>query len=608
VGLLLATQQDLINLRIRRERERRVLEGIVRFSEQVLPAETSGAFWSAVVDATTSTFDCETSLALHVGGGGTHLLAGRGPQPLPGDEFGRLVSLLHDCGGESGDCSGQAATDMQLTSLRFRGGPVAALLWAPMGRDAAGGQQVLAIALTARKRAFFPALTEEDLPALRLFASHVSVLHEMLRSHELIARQVAELDRSNAALEQRMVEEQRAAEERERLRAQLAAARRMESIGRLAGGVAHDFNNLLMVINGNAGLLQMDPELGADARPLVGEVVEAANRASALTQQLLMFSRKQLIRPTPVDFNTLLSAKLRMYRRLIGEDIHLSFTPCLDDTPVLADPQQFDQLIGNLLANARDAIHAVPVDTREARIHVRTRLALDDSPLPGRTPCVCLEVKDLGLGMDESVRQNIFEPFFTTKTIGHGSGLGLATVLGVIEQNHGHIEVRSTLGQGSTFLVFWPLLGGETPPPRERRDEVKHHPDAPSVWLVEDEDQVRRFMVRGLERLGFSVTAFATGQSLLQTLDLGTAPPAILVTDVVMPQMNGRQLAEAVASRLPDLPVLFVSGYTDDIIAQHGVLRGGVALLEKPFTPAELGQKIEDILAASSSAASASPD
>jgi CheY-like chemotaxis protein len=369
----------------------------------------------------------------------------------------------------------------------------------------------------------------------------------------------------------------------------------MESIGRLAGGVAHDFNNLLMVICGNTELMKTDPSLPLRHQEAIAEVLEASRRAQALTQQLLMFSRKQVIRPVPTELNRQIEESLRLYRRLIGEDITLTFSPCLDETPVLADQQQFDQLLGNLLLNARDAIHEQPVNTRVSEIRVSTQLVRVGSPLHAGAPAVRLTVADTGVGMDDETRQNIFEPFFTTKEVGKGTGLGLSTVLGVIQQNHGVIEVESAPGRGSTFHVYWPMHR-EVAAPVVEEASLLPTTGSEHVLLVEDEDQVRTFMVRGLNRLGFSVTACSSGEHALQMLADGAPPPDVLVTDVVMPRMNGSQLADKVQAHFPGLPVLFVSGYTDDIVAQQGIVREGVELLEKPFSPDTLGRRIRRLL------------
>jgi signal transduction histidine kinase/CheY-like chemotaxis protein len=592
VSLLLSTQQELIDLRDRRDREHKVLEGIVRFSERAGPAVDEPTFWERVVDSAVETFDCESCLAVSLAQGKLSVLAARGPRPSSEPECAALATLLTECSvWKTSLIEGDG-----LQAVRFHGGGVATVLFATVDGDPKGELRALVAAVTQRKKPFFPRFDALSVPGLRMFASHVNVLHEMLLSRKVIADQVAALDRSNAELEQRMIQQQRAAEEQDRLKGELAQARRMESIGRLAGGVAHDFNNMLMVICGNTELMQLDSSLGPHHQQSLAEVLAASHRAQALTQQLLMFSRKQVIRPTLLDLNLQIADSLKLYRRLIGEDIRLEFTPCTEPTPVLADRQQFDQLLGNLLLNARDAVHAA-AHGNAREVHVSTHLVRGASPLPGGLDAIRLDVRDSGIGMDETTRQNIFEPFFTTKDIGKGTGLGLATVLGVIQQNHGRIEVQSVLGQGSTFSVYWPLASTATtenaaaePLQRTRTSRGEH------VLLVEDEDQVRNFMIKGLEHEGFTVTACPNADCALEKLAQAVVQPDVLVTDVVMPRINGGQLAEAVRQRYPGLPVLFVSGYTDDIIAQHGIVRDGVALLEKPFSPSALAHKVRELL------------
>jgi signal transduction histidine kinase len=591
VSLLLSTQQELIGVRDRRDREHKVLEGIVRFSERVAPATDEGAFWERVVDAAVETFECESCLAVELEQGALRVLASRGPRPASQEEQRSLATLLSDCANwRTSLIEGDA-----LRALRFQGGGVATVMLATVHQSDSGPLRALVAAVTARKKPFFPQSDALSVPGLRMFASHVHVLHEMLSSRQLIANQVAALDRSNAELHQRMLEQQRAAQEQDRLRQELAQSRRMESIGRLAGGVAHDFNNMLMVICGNTELMQLDSALPQQHQESLAQVLAASQRAQALTQQLLMFSRKQVIRPVPVQLNQLIEDSLRIYRRLIGEDIRLDFAPCAEPTPALADRQQFDQLLGNLLLNARDALHATAGRAKEVR--VTTRIVREASPLASGAPAVCIDVRDTGIGMDERTRQNIFEPFFTTKEVGKGTGLGLATVLGVIQQNHGTVEVRSAPGEGSTFSVYWPLSEASEAAPADVRPVP---PAAPArhehVLLVEDEDQVRNFMAKGLEHEGFTVTACPTAECALEKLAHGIVQPAVLITDVVMPRMNGGELAEAVRQRYPGLPVLFVSGYTDDIIAQHGIVREGVALLEKPFSPRVLARKVRELV------------
>jgi len=616
VRLLLPTQQQLIDLRSRRDRELQVLETIIAFGQRVLPTSSENAFWGHVVDAAVEAFEYESCLVVELRIDGSTVLAARGPKPTGPDENEALDCALRKFVAKRESF----VTEAELTGLRFAGGGVARFMMATIGEADAPllPMRILIAAVTVRKQPFFPDFDPQAVPGHRMFASHVHVLLEMQESRRLIAGQVVALDRTNHALEDRIAEQHRAEEalraseqryrrlfedsvraqaEKERLQAQLAQSRQMESIGRLAGGIAHDFNNLLMVIGGNVEMMQHAGGLDADQRDHLNEVLGAARRAQELTQQLLMLSRKQVIRPVPLEMNRQIEDSLRIYRRLLGEDISLNFIPCLKATPILADKQQLDQVILNLLLNARDAIQSAGgTETASRLIQVSTDVVYDGSPLMEGAPAIRLVVKDTGTGMSEDIRANIFEPFFTTKDDYKGTGLGLSTVLGVVQQNEGTIDVRTAPGQGAEFIIHWPMRasaalgnaqGPEAPPAPASGEQV---------LLVEDDPQVRALMVMGLKRLGYRVQEFEHGGMALAALDNGTLRPDILVTDVVMPHMNGKELADGVRSRMPELPILFVSGYTDDIIAENGIVTEGIALLPKPFTHATLGQRVRELL------------
>lgn len=591
VSRLLSTQQELISLRDRRDREQKILESIVRFSERAGTASSDEAFWEHVSDAIIEAFECEACLAVRVKGKNLAILASRGPRPATSEEQQALAALIiRNSASRMPLLVGTA-----LGGLRFQGQEIATLMFDTMPGTAAEQPGIaLVTAVSARKKPFFPEVDELSVPGLRMFASHVHALHQILYSRRLIAEQVEALDHTNTELNQRMLEQKKAMEEQDHLRMELMHSQRMESIGRLAGGVAHDFNNLLTVICGNIELMQMDISLPQQHQQALAETLAASMRAQSLTQQLLMFSRKQVIRPSQVDINELIGHALRMYTRLIGEDIRLKFNRCPEPTPAQADRQQFDQLLGNLLLNARDALVAAKGNLMEIRI--TTSVERKRSPLTGGASAIRMDITDFGQGMDEKTKQQIFEPFFTTKEQGKGTGLGLATVLGVVQQNEGIIEVTSSPGQGSTFSVFWPLHDAGTAAEAMLVEPLPQFGRSETVLLVEDEKDVRNVLVKGLEHEGFLVKAFSGAEPALEFLGGESTRPAILVTDVVMPHINGRQLAEAARQRLPGLPVLFISGYTEDIIADHGVLREGVALLEKPFSPSDLAHKVREIL------------
>jgi PAS domain S-box-containing protein len=384
--------------------------------------------------------------------------------------------------------------------------------------------------------------------------------------------------------------------ERKLLEEQLRQAQKMEAVGQLAGGVAHDFNNLLTAIIGNAELLlkTIGPE---DRRRLdVLEINRAAHRAATLTRQLLAFSRKQVLQPRIVDLNAVVSELTTMLRRLIGEHVtlELHLEPGLGR--VLADPGQLEQVITNLAVNARDAMPS------GGTLTIRTaNVDADDVPpsSPEASPLldslVALSVRDVGVGMDERTQARLFEPFFTTKELGRGTGLGLATVYGIVRQSGGHIRVNTRPSQGSTFTIYLPRAEGSP-----------EHPDAPqpteppqgtgTIFVVEDEDTVRHLACRVLRANGYHVVEAADPGTALRLAGEQPRPADLLLTDIVMPGMSGPVLAERLVSRWPDLKVLYMSGYADEAIERHGALPAGGALLEKPFTARQLADRVRQAL------------
>ncbi len=384
--------------------------------------------------------------------------------------------------------------------------------------------------------------------------------------------------------------------QRKRLEEQLRQSQKMEAIGRLAGGIAHDFNNLLTAIIGYAELLMADGGAADSRRGDVAEIKRAAERAAGLTQQLLAFSRKQLLQPKVLDLNALVRETQKLLRRLLGEDIELQTVAATDLDAVEADPGQLGQVIMNLAVNARDAM------PRGGQLTIETaNVVLDDAAVqqhvtmrPGRY--VMLAVSDTGVGMDADTKAHLFEPFFTTKEAGKGTGLGLATVYGIVKQSGGYIWAYSEPGRGATFKIYLP--------PVAARAEAVRSPVAPSaathgsetVLVVEDEEAVRRLSCRVLESHGYTVLAAGRGDQALHVASRHTGPIQLLVTDVVMPGMSGRELAKRLSSLRPATKVLYLSGYTDDAIVRHGVLEPGVSFLQKPFTPAALARKVREVL------------
>jgi hypothetical protein len=388
--------------------------------------------------------------------------------------------------------------------------------------------------------------------------------------------------------------------EKKRLEAQLLQSQKMESVGRLAGGVAHDFNNLLGVITGYGDLLQRDigPRHPAFAR--VGEIRKAADRAAALTRQLLAFSRKQVLEPKVLDLNAVVSDIEKMLRRLIGEDIQLITVFGSDLGRVKADPGQMEQVIVNMAVNARDAmpdggkliIETGNVDLDEA--YARRR----PDARPG--PHVMLGVSDTGHGMNAETLSHMFEPFFSTKELGKGTGLGLATVYGIVRQSGGHVMVYSEPGRGTTFKVYLPRSSEE----QEEAEEalavagVAQPPPAgtETILLIEDEASLRVMIREILESAGYQVLEGPTPEEALAAAGAHAGPIHLVLTDVVLPRMSGRQVAEALRFSRPDARVLYISGYTDDAISHHGILAPGVHFLQKPFTTDALVRKARDVL------------
>lgn len=384
--------------------------------------------------------------------------------------------------------------------------------------------------------------------------------------------------------------------QQKRVAEQLRQSQKMEAIGRLAGGIAHDFNNLLTGINGYTELL-LDSIKGADPlRNDIEEIKKAAERAAALTRQLLAFSRKQILSYSVVNMNAVVSGMEKMLSRLIGEDIEL--TTRLDHNLgcVKADLSQLEQVIVNLAVNARDAMPnggALVIETANVELDV-SYAASHPEVQPGSH--VLLSVTDTGSGMDESVKARLFEPFFTTKEIGKGTGLGLATVYGIIKQSGGHLTVESELGRGSAFKIVLPRVHDEAHGVVSDSGIRPPLPGREVVLLVEDDQGVRNLICRILRRCGYTVIEASNGAEALLRCEQHRGPLHLLLSDVVMPQMSGRKLAESLIKLRPELKVLYMSGYTDDSIFRHGVLDEEIAFLQKPFTVESLARKVREVL------------
>ncbi len=384
--------------------------------------------------------------------------------------------------------------------------------------------------------------------------------------------------------------------ERQSLQTQLLQAQKMEAVGRLAGGVAHDFNNLLTAITGYADLLLEDLSVEAAGREEVEEIKKAAHRAAALTRQLLAFSRQQVLATQVLDLNALVGDMEKMLRRLIGEDIDLRTGLARDLGAVQADPGQLEQVIMNLAVNARDAMpHGGKLTIETANAELDGTYAREHVPTEaGRY--VMLAVTDTGIGMDEGTKAHLFEPFFTTKEQGKGTGLGLATVYGIVKQSGGYLWVYSEPGKGTTFKIYLPRVEGAPRPAAQPPVAPGSLRGSETILLVEDEAAVRNLTRRVLQGYGYTVLPTEDGQEALRAAHEHHGPIQLLVTDVVMPKMSGRELAQRLGPQRPEMKVLYLSGYTDDAIVHHGVLEPGLAFLQKPFTPQTLARKVREVL------------
>jgi len=382
---------------------------------------------------------------------------------------------------------------------------------------------------------------------------------------------------------------------RRELEEQLRQAQKMEAVGMLAGGVAHDFNNLLTIINGYTQLILNSLRQGDPNRHSAEQVMKAGERAAALTNQLLAFSRRQVLQLKVLDLNPTVSGLGAMLQRLIGEDIDLRMELRPDIGRVNADAGQLEQVLMNLAVNARDAMPTggkltietanVDLDESYAGRHIAVK--------PG--PYVLLAVSDTGSGMDEATKQRLFEPFFTTKGPGKGTGLGLSTVFGIVKQSGGSLEVYSEPGRGSSVKIYFPRVDR----PASIEAAGRQRPSlrgTETILLVEDDEMVRNLVRETLEREGYKVIGAADPLEALRIAEAHRGKIQMLITDVVMPKLSGKELAKTLVERRPEMKVLYMSGYTDSAIVNSGILQKEVAFLQKPFTPAALATKVREVL------------
>lgn len=429
-------------------------------------------------------------------------------------------------------------------------------------------------------------LEEGDLSARVVSSTTIPELNELGKAFDHMA----------ASLEEREAARLRAEAERKHLEQQYQQAQKMDAIGRLAGGIAHDFNNVLTAILGYTELLLRDQRLSAGHRSDVTEVHKAAESAAALTRQLLAFSRQELVEATQLSLNDVIGDMGSMLSRLIGEDIEIGYRLEPDIAPVQAGRSQIEQVILNLIVNARDAMPNGGKITVEA-----TNLDVDEgyasrnlSVVPG--PHVMLAVSDTGCGMSAEVQEHLFEPFFTTKPTGKGTGLGLATVYGIVKQNGGTLSVYSELGHGSTFKIYLPRAEQVTSVAPETQITTTASAAGETILIVEDDASIRGLVCRVLSRYGYLVLAACTGEEATQVCAQHSEEIHLLLTDVVMPGMSGPAVAEQLKVMRPEMKVLYMSGYTGDAIARHGAVVRDAPFLPKPFSPTRLAQKVFEVL------------
>lgn len=383
--------------------------------------------------------------------------------------------------------------------------------------------------------------------------------------------------------------------EHERLQKHLVQAQKMESIGRLAGGVAHDFNNMLMVIIGNTEMAMEDTNPSSPIYTLLQEIIGSAKRSADITRKLLAFARRQAICPIVLNLNDLVSGMIKMIQRLIGENIHLIWKPSADLWLIKMDPSQIDQIFVNLAVNARDAIDGVGTLTIETR-----NMTIDDiCGLPHSAfhpgDYVLLTVRDTGCGIKKEDLENLFEPFYTTKELGKGTGLGLSTIYGIIKQNNGYITVSSDPGQDTIFTIYLPRIKAH----EDIKDiAVIEKPvlGSETILLVEDELSILKLGAMILNKSGYTVLDANSPEKAIDIASKHESPIHLLITDVVMPQMNGKLLFEKISIIKPGIKVLFMSGYTADIISNHGVIENGLHFLQKPFSTKTLAATVRKIL------------
>jgi signal transduction histidine kinase/DNA-binding LacI/PurR family transcriptional regulator len=449
----------------------------------------------------------------------------------------------------------------------------------------------------------YEALQEQLSSALQaalLVERERHALAAVARAHdeleERVASRTVELAQANEVLTEQIIERERAEAKQARLEAQLRQGQKMEAVGRLAGGIAHDFNNMLVVINGYSELLLGRVDADDPVRQDLEQIRQAGERAADLTRRLLAFSRQQVLQPSVLNLNDVISNVEAMLEPLIGEDVELTTILAPSLSPVRADAGQIEQLLLNLAVNARDAMPEggrLTIETANVYLdqdYVREHIGVEAGPH------VLLRVSDTGIGMDADTQARLFEPFFTTKPAGRGTGLGLATVFGIVQQTGGHIAVYSAPARGATFEIYLPQSAQRTGETTETALAPSSLRGSETILLVEDEPAVRRASRRFLEEHGYNVLEAVDGGDALRLCERHEGPLHLVITDVVMPGMSGRELGERVARIRPETPVLYVSGYVDTALVRAGLPETAVPLLQKPFSAESLARKVRELL------------
>lgn len=411
-----------------------------------------------------------------------------------------------------------------------------------------------------------------------------------------VAERTHQLAAVNQNLQAEVNERKSAQADLERSEEQLRQSQKMEAIGQLAGGVAHDFNNILTAISGHSELCLKRLKPNNPLHRHIEEIRKSGERAASLTRQLLAFSRKQILQPEIIDLNQIVVDMNKMLQRLIGEDIDLLMGLAGDLGKVKADPNQIEQVLLNLSINARDAMpRGGRLTIETSNVHLSEEFSRDHVSVPPGE-YVMLAVSDNGCGMDAETQAHIFEPFFTTKEVGKGTGLGLATVYGIVKQSEGTIWLYSEVGRGTTFKIYLPCAEGPVEEVEAEADNFELFQGTETVLLVEDEEVVREMATEILRDSGYHVLEAKHGQEAIKLERQHGGVIHLMLTDVVMPQMSGRELAEQLTPLRRDMKVLYMSGYTDDAIVHHGVLEEGTAFIGKPFTPSALARKVREML------------